>query len=90
MFQELTVQEIKDCLRRGKYTRLGGDPQYFLTADGGALEFQTVKENWREILSAIKNEDDDQWRVVYVDVNWEDNNLYDAHTGEKIEPAYEE
>lgn len=88
-FQQIgTTQQLKATLRAGSHTSIGCYPLYFITADGGALSFQTVRDNLREVLSAIKHQDDPQWRVVVCEVNWEDTDLYDSHTGEEIESAY--
>jgi hypothetical protein len=86
----MTTQSLKNYIRNGKYAWPGGYPMYFVTNDGEALSFEAVKENYREILSAIKNKDNSGWRVVGIDVNWEDENLCCCHTGDKIESAYGE
>jgi len=54
------------------------------------LSYDAVKENYREVLSAVKNHDNNGWKVIAADVNWEDGFLCCAHTGEKIESAYGE
>lgn len=86
----MTTLELKNYLRSGKYAWPGGYPMYFVANDGEALSFEAVKENYREILSATKNKENNGWRIVGVDVNWEDENLYCVHTGNKIESAYGE
>jgi len=59
-----------------------------VTHDGEALSFEAVRENYRDVLSATKYRDNNGWRIVGIDVNWEDENLYCAHTGNRIESAY--
>ena len=44
----------------------------------------------RSVLDSIRHKSDDGWRVIACEVNWEDENLCDDHTGEKIESAYGE
>lgn len=81
---------LKEHIRHGKYAWPGGYPIYFLTDDGTALSYDAVKENYREVLSAVKNNDNNGWKVIAADVNWEDGFLYCSHTGDKIESAYGE
>lgn len=87
----MTVNEFKDTLSGGKYAWPGGYPLFFIMADNEPLSFEAAKENKREIIAAIKEGGwDKQWTPVAVEVNWEDENLYCAHTGERIESAYGE
>jgi hypothetical protein len=86
--KNMTVAELKDAIRNGPYAWPGGYPVYFITSDGAALAFSTVKKNFNRIIRSIKDKDDDGWRVVAADINWEDEELYDDHTGKKIESAY--
>ena len=87
----MTTAELKTVLRNGKYAWPGGYPIYFIASDGEALSFDTVKENYREVLYAMKYFGDfSGWNVVGYDINWEDDYLTCAHTGDKIESAYGE
>lgn len=80
---------LKAALRAGQYTDLGGYPCYFITDDGGALSFDTVRDNLREVLDAIHRQDrTGGWLVIACQVNWEDHDLRDDHTGATIESAY--
>jgi hypothetical protein len=87
----MTTASLKTALRNGKYAWPGGYPIYFITSDGEPLSFDTVKENYREVLYAMKYfQNFSGWYVVAYEVNWEDDNLFCAHSGEKIESAYGE
>ena len=87
----MTLLEIKRALRSGPYAWPGGYPLYFITNDGAALSFKTVRAEWREIVSAhLANDRRCGWLIVACDVNWEDDRLTDDHTGERIESAYGE
>jgi len=88
--KRFTTKDLKQSLRSGPYAWPGGYPLYFITSDGAALSFQAVRDNLRAVLSAIKTRSDDGWRVVAVEVNWEDPLLFCDHTGERIESAYAE
>lgn len=86
-----TVADLDEAISNGPYAWPGGYPVFFITADGGALAFQTVKDEIDEIKEAIEDDDTSGgWRVVAADVNWEDPELYDDHTGDRIESAYAE
>lgn len=84
-----TVADLKAALRYGPYAWPGGYEQHFVTSDGACLKFDTVRKELRSIVSAIRdNHHASGWRVVATDINYEDDDLVDAHTSEPIEPAY--
>lgn len=87
-------QDLRATLRAGPYAWPGGYTLYFVTEDGEALSFQTVRENLREVTIAIRSakwgRSNNGWRVVGCDVNYEDGELFDAHTNERIPSAYAE
>lgn len=56
--------------------------QYFSTADGGSLAIQTVLDEFENV--DFDDPDDRQWYITGCDVNWENEDLYDDHTGGKI------
>jgi hypothetical protein len=85
-----STADLKAALRNGEYAWPGGYPLYFLASDGEALSFDSVRENLRQILDAIQERDNSGWRVVGVDVNYEDAELYCAHSGKRIPSAYAE
>lgn len=85
------VADLEEALKRGPYAWPGGYPCFFITNDGAALSFKTVEENIDDVREAMEDPDDSSgWRVEAVDVNWEDPELYDDHSGERIESAYAE
>jgi len=83
-----TTKEFKDALRAGPYAWPGGYPIYFIADDGEAISYDAAKSEAKLIISAIRNRLNDGWRVVGVDINYEDDELTCAHTGKKIECAY--
>lgn len=87
----LALQEIKRELRSGQYAWPGGYPKFFIMADGEAVSFASIKLNFRSVAHAMSYPQyrDEQWTVVGVDINWEDGDLCCAHSGERIESAYE-
>lgn len=86
-----TVEQFRIDLAAGQWAWPGGYPKYFVAADGEALSFEAARENQRLVEQAIEDEDRrNGWCVVGVDVNWEDPNLYCAHTNERIQSAYAE
>ncbi len=85
-----SICDFRAAMRSGAYAWPGGYPRYFITSDGGALSFKAARAELRNILESIRDQSNDGWRVVAVDVNWEDKNLYCDHTGDRIESAYGE
>lgn len=90
-FREINnTLELRATLRAGAHAWPGGYPLYFITSDGCALSFETVKKNLRAVSWSIQNKSNDGWRVVACDINYEDGELTDSHTGSRIESAYAE
>lgn len=85
-----SLAHVKATLRAGRFTSLGGYPLYFITSDGAALSFKAVREEWPQVCWSWLHMADDGWRVVGCDVNYEDAELYCAHTNDRIESAYAE
>jgi hypothetical protein len=87
----MNAHDLKTALRNGEWAWPGGYPCYFIAADGEPLSFAAVRENYRLVLDAMRHPGTDrQWEMVGVTVNWEDPDLYCAHSGERIESAYAE
>ena len=85
-----SISEFRKAMRHGPYAWPGGYPCYFITSDGAALSFDAAKQEKRNILDSIANGHNDGWRIVGMDINWEDSSLYCDHTGKPIESAYGE
>lgn len=86
-----TVQDLKQALRGGEYTDLGGYPTYFYTSDGQAISHEAVKQNFRTIIEAMTDERDRSgWAVMGQDINYEDKEMYCCHTNKRIPSAYAE
>ena len=84
----MTTHDLKNALRAGPYAWPGGYPLFFITSDGAALSFDAVRQEIRQVIWSIRHGVNDGWRVVAVDVNWEDPDLTCEHTGKRIESAY--
>lgn len=83
-----SISDFRKAMRHGKYAWPGGYPCYFIARDGGILSFEAAKQEKRNILDSIANGHNDGWRIVAMDVNWEDQFLHCEHTGNPIESAY--
>jgi len=83
-------RELRATLRNGEFAWPGGYPLYFVTSDGAALSFSTVRDNLRSVIDSIRSNSRDGWRVIGCQVNWEDSELYDDHTSVRIPSAYAE
>ena len=88
--QIATIADFRRAMRHGKYTDLGGYPVYFITSDCAALSFDAAKQKRRAILESIRDRLNDGWRIVALDINYEDSDLFCDHTGKRIESAYGE
>ena len=85
-----SISDFRRAIRNGPYAWPGGYPCYFVTNDGATLSWLAVQNNRRAILEAIAGKLSDGWRVIGIDINWEDSALYCDVTGERIESAYAE
>ena len=85
-----SVADLKACLRAGRFTDLGGYPLYFLTDDMNALSFESVRDNFRTIADSIATDLRDGWKVIACEINYEDGDLYCAHSDKRIPSAYAE
>jgi len=85
-----TISDFRAAIRNGAYAWPGGYPCYFITNDGEALSFEAAKQERLNIIDSIANHLNDGWRIVGVDINWEDGELFCCHTGKRIESAYAE
>lgn len=90
MMQIDNTRDLREAMRHGKHAWPGGYPTYFVCHDGEALSFEAVRDNYKEVLRAVKDKDHSGWQVIGYDVNWEDAELVCAHTGKRIESAYAE
>jgi hypothetical protein len=74
-----------------KYAWPGGYPCFFICTDGEALSWDAAVENAGLIRDAIiTNDRNSGWHVAAIEINWEDTELYCAHTNNRIESAYAE
>jgi hypothetical protein len=88
--QTNTISDFRRATRIGPYAWPGGYPLYFITNDGGAISWDGAKQDRRDILESIRDNDSRGWRVVAMEINYEDGDLYCDVTGERIESAYAE
>lgn len=84
-----SIADFRRDTRIGKFVWPGGYPRYFICDDGEPMSFESAKKNRRLILESIRDGENDGWRIVGCDVNWEDENLICSASGERIESAYE-
>ena len=85
-----SISDFRKAMRHGRYVWPGGYPVYFITDDGAAISFEGAKKARRDILESIRDRDSRGYRVIAMDVNWEDSTLICDITNERIESAYGE
>jgi hypothetical protein len=83
-----SVSDFRKAIHHGPYAWPGAYPYYFITSDGAALSFKAAKQERRNILEAIHTHTSNGWRIVAIEINWEDSSLLCDHTNERIESAY--
>lgn len=86
----MTVRQLMESLRGGRFTSVGSYPKYWVAADGGVLSYEAIVENIWQVARATRDKFDLQWAILGCEVNWEDRRLYCDHTGERIPSAYAE
>lgn len=83
-----SIADFRRAVRNGPYAWPGGYPLYWLMADGEACAFDVAKTERRAMLEALRDRDNSGWRPIALEINYEDSELYCAHTGREIESAY--
>lgn len=83
-----TLGDYRRAIRAGKFAWPGGYPLYFICDDGEALCCDCAKKKRRNILESIAHNHRSGWRVVALDINYEDDTLFCAHCNAQIESAY--
>jgi len=83
------LRKVKEAIRQ-PYAWPGGYPLYIVMADGEALSIEAAKAEFKLVAYATLFAQRDGWQAAGVEVNWEDTELYCAHTNDKIESAYGE
>jgi hypothetical protein len=81
------IRELR-CAARNPYAWPGGYPTYFLCDDGAALCHACLSKERRNIIHSVHHKQNDGWRVVALDINYEDSDLTCAHCDKQIESAY--
>ena len=85
------LEQVKGFLRHGQYAWPGGYPLYLVTADGAALCFSCVRQEFRNVAESIRsNTPRDGWYVEAQDINYENPGLFCDHCNSRIESAYAE
>jgi len=72
-----------------KYYWPGGYEKIFRAHDGGTLCFECATQNRNLIGDAIDDHDNSGWRIIAVDVNWENDFVCD-HCGRELLAEYTE
>ena len=78
---------LADQLSSSPYAWPGGYPLFGVTSDGAALCHRCAKSE-REAIGTTTGSDG--WRLVALQPNWEDPELFCDHCGSRIESAYAE
>jgi len=82
------IKDLKYFIRNHGFSGVGCYPLALLMSDGEVLDWQSAKENYRQILRSTKHNDRDGWEAVAIIIHWEGEPLICAHSGRAIESAY--
>lgn len=82
-----SIADLKATLRAGAYAWPGGYPLFLCDEDGDAFHFACVRKMFKSVLL---DGSDYGWKISGCDVNYDDDSLYCALCGERIESAYGE
>lgn len=87
----MKTAELKNFIRSGGYAWPGGYPCALLMADGECIDAQSARENFRQILRAMKYRHYSRdWTPEAVFIHWEGDPIICAHSGRVIQSAYGE
>lgn len=86
----MNTTELKQALRNGRYAWPCGYPTFFVADDGQALCHDCVRDNFRDVVEAIKKHSRSGWRVDGHAINYDDAYLTCDDCGAFIESAYAE
>lgn len=85
----MTKQEFSNLLRDANQTVYVASV-YLIMSNGEALSLVSAEKKRTESMSAIEgNDPTGGWLPVGVEINWENTELYCAHSNERIPAAYE-
>jgi hypothetical protein len=84
----MTSNDLKTFIRSNGYAWPGGYPCALMMLDGECIDAQSARENYRQILSNLKNCTDRDWTPVSTFIHWEGDPIVCAHSGREIESAY--
>lgn len=85
-----SVAKLKATIRAGKYSFPGGYPLFLLADDGAPICFDCAREDFRELCHAMRHKENNGFRIVACEINYEDLDCQCAHCGNRIECAIEE
>jgi len=82
------IKDLKYFIRNHGFAKVGCYPLALLMSDGEVIDWQSAKENYKQILWSTKHKDRDGWQAVGTFIHWEGEPLICAHSGRVIESAY--
>ena len=77
---------LQEFIRSNGYAWPGGYQCALLMRDGGVIDAQSARENYR----LIRRGADSWWQAESVFIHWEGESLYCDHSGREIPSAYGE
>lgn len=82
------IDTVKNYIRHPY--EFGGYPKILIMRDSEIICSNCARENFRQILEGLRDENDRAWMPAGVDIYWEGSDTPCAHCGAPISSAYGE
>jgi len=92
-FKNMNIETVEQFVESLDPSSSLGYPTFYVCEDGGILSWEAAVEMKERIIEAIKgrelrSNEDKQWNVLAVDINYENNDLRCDHTYKLIPSAH--
>ena len=84
----MKTTQLKEFIRH-PYAWPGGYPLFAICHDGGCICKTCARDNAKILIKSTRREDDPQWQIDAVTINYEDSELYCDNCNNLIESIYE-
>jgi hypothetical protein len=87
----MPLEVLEASLKEGLYTSIGSYPKFMVVGRVQCLCWDCVQENLEQIReSVVSNDTKGDYYPLYIEVNWENPELYCDECSGRIESAYAE
>jgi hypothetical protein len=86
----MKTKDLQEFIRCSGWAWPGGYPMALMMLDGECIDAKTAKDHYRLIRDNMRDRTSSDWVPVATFINWEDENLFCAHSNRQIQSAYGE